>query len=45
MDDLRLVFQSSQDDGKVIMKGWVQWNPFMVEKISPPAGLEPGALY
>ena len=28
-----LVFQSYQGDGLVIIKGCVQWNPFMIEKI------------
>ena len=36
------VFQSYQDDGRVIMKGCVQGNPFTVEKTSPRAGLELG---
>ena len=27
------VFQSYQDDGRMIMKGSVQWNPFTIEKI------------
>ena len=27
------VFESYQDDGRIIMKGYVQWNPFTVEKI------------
>ena len=34
------VLQSYQGDGQMIMKGCVQWNPFTVEKTSPPAGLE-----
>ena len=34
------VFQSYQDDGRMIMKGCVQWNTYTVEKISPRAGLE-----
>ena len=34
------VFQSYHDDGRMIMKGCVQWTPFTVEKISPRAGLE-----
>ena len=34
------VFQSYHDDGRMIMKGYVQWTPFTVEKISPRAGLE-----
>ena len=37
------VFQSYQDDGQVIMKGCVQWNPVYVRKdphLSPQAGLE-----
>ena len=29
------VFQSYQDDERLIMKGSVQWNLFMVEKILP----------
>ena len=33
-----IVLQSYQDDGRVIMKGCVQWNPFTVEKISPQGG-------
>ena len=44
MDDLRFYirFQSYQDDGRMIMKGCVQWNPpFTVEKISHQAGREP----
>ena len=36
------VFQSCQDDGRLIMKGLLNGTPFMVEKISPRAGLEPG---
>ena len=36
------VFQSYQDDGRMIMKGCVQWTPFTLEKISPRAGIEPG---
>ena len=36
------VFQSYQDDGRMIMKDCVQWNPFTVEKISPRAGIELG---
>ena len=31
------VFQSYQDNGQMIMKDCVQWNPFKVEKISPRA--------
>ena len=38
------VFQSYQDDGRIIMKGCVQCNPFTVEKISPRARIEPGPL-
>ena len=34
------VFQSYQDDERLIMKDCVQWNPFTLEKISPRAGLE-----
>ena len=38
MDDLRFyvlptVFQSYQDDGRMIMEGCVQWNSFTIEKI------------
>ena len=32
------VFQSYQDDERLIMKGSVQWNSFIVEKISPQGG-------
>ena len=35
------IFQSYQDDGRMIMKDYVQWNPFTVEKISLQAGLKP----
>ena len=35
------VFQSYQDDGLVIIKGSVQWNPVYIEKISASGGLEP----
>ena len=38
------VFQSYQDDGQMIMKGCVQWNPFTVEKISPRVRIELGPL-
>ena len=38
------VFQSYQDDGKLIMKGCVQGTPFTVEKISPRARIELGPL-
>ena len=31
------VFQSYQDDERLVTKGCVQWNPFTVEKISPQA--------
>ena len=31
-------FQSYQDDGQMIMKGCVQWNLFMIEKISTSGG-------
>ena len=45
MDDLRfyvlsIVFQSYQDNGRMIMKGCVNGTPFMVEKISPRARIE-----
>ena len=36
------VFRSYQDDGRMIMKGCVQWNPVYDKKISPRAGLELG---
>ena len=32
------VFQSYQDDGRMLKKSYVQWNPVLVEKISPRAG-------
>ena len=34
------VFQSYQNDGRLIMKGWCNGTPFTVEKISPRAGIE-----
>ena len=34
------VFQSYQDDGRMIMEGYVQWNLFTFNKIWPQAGLE-----
>ena len=37
-----VIFQSYQDDVRMIMKGCMQWNPIYVEKISPRARLEPG---
>ena len=37
-----ILFQSYQDDGRMIMKGCVHWNPVSVEKISPRAGIELG---
>ena len=36
------VFQSCQDDERLIIKGCVQWSPFTVEKILPQAGMELG---
>ena len=41
---LLIVFQTYQDDGRVIMKGCVQWNPVYGWKnlILPTAGLGPG---
>ena len=48
IDDLRFyvfltVFLAYQDDGQVIMKDCVQWNPFTIEKISATQErLEPG---
>ena len=38
------VFQPYQDDGRMIVKGCMQWNPFTVEKVSPRAGLEFGRI-
>ena len=32
------VFQSYQDNGRVIMKNCVQWNPFAIEKTSASIG-------
>ena len=34
------VFQSYQDDGRMIMKGCVQWNRLRLKRSSPQAGLE-----
>ena len=34
------VFQSYQDDAWMIMKGCVQWNSFMIVKISPQVRME-----
>ena len=39
-----IVFQSFKDDGRMIMKGLCNGTPFTVEKISPPAGTEIGAI-
>ena len=36
------VFQLYHDDGQVIIKDCVQWNPIRVEEISPSAGLKRG---
>ena len=36
------VFQSYQDDERLIMKGCVQWNPVMFEKKLPQVGLKLG---
>ena len=36
------VFQSYQDSGWIIMKGLCYGTPFMVEKMLPQVGLEPG---
>ena len=36
------VFQSYQDNERLIMKGSVQWNTVMVEKILSGAGIELG---
>ena len=39
------MFQSYQVDGRLIIKGCMQWSaPFTVEKISPLAGIELGLL-
>ena len=38
------VFQSYQDDGKLIMKGLCNGAPLTVEKILPSAGIELGSL-
>ena len=38
------VFQSYQDDERLIMKGCVQWNSVSVEKILPRAGIKLGPL-
>ena len=38
-----IVFQSYQDDGRLIMKGCAG-TPFTVEKISPRAGIEFGRI-
>ena len=38
------VFQSYQNDVRLIMKGCVQCNSILVEKISPRAGIELGPL-
>ena len=35
------VFQSYQDDGQVIMKGCLQWNPIYDLKYLPQVGLKP----
>ena len=35
------LFRSYQDDGQMIMKGCVQWNPFTVEKFLSRVGLKP----
>ena len=39
-----IVFQSYQDDGRLIMSGCVQLSSFTVEKISPRAEIEVGPL-
>ena len=38
------VFQSYQDDARLIVKGCVQWNSLYVEKILPRVGIELGPL-
>ena len=47
MDELRFyvrstIFQSYQDDERLIMKSCVQWNPITVEKKIPRVGLKLG---
>ena len=39
---LSIVIQSYQDNGQMIMKGCVQWNPVYSLENSPRAGLELG---
>ena len=39
-----IVFQTYQDDGRLIMKAVCNGTPFTVEKISPRAGIELGPL-
>ena len=36
------VFESYHDDQSLVITGWVQWNAFTIEKISPREGLELG---
>ena len=44
--DFTSLFHPYQDNGRLIMKDCVQWNPpFTVGKISPQAGLETGTSY
>ena len=38
------VFESYQDDGRLVIKGCVQWSSSTVEKISPRAGIQLGPL-
>ena len=38
------VFQSYQDNGRMIMKGCVQWNPDYGRENWPRAGIEPGTV-
>ena len=39
------VFQLYRDNGQILMKGFVQWNPIYEQKRSPPhAELEPGIV-
>ena len=47
MDDLQfyVLFNSilaNKDDGRMIMKGYVQWNPSPSRRFKPEAGFEPG---
>ena len=39
------VFQSYQVDGQVVMKGYVQWEPFVIQRFLLPSGLEPRTAF